>query len=115
MSAAYHKYTKNHYSEEQLAYWEECRKKSHEYAMAHMSETVKRYEVEGYFIICTQRKVDECMIKKGYKSEYGIQVWTCNPDEVSADEIFEKCIVSQWFDNPTEANEYFKQVKAMCY
>lgn len=104
-----------HYSKEQLAYWKEKKYSYSDYISLHTNEMVKVYEINGYYIKCTQRKVDEVLASKGYKSEYGVQVWSCNPEEVSPDELFDKYIDARWFKNPAEANEYFKQVKAMCY
>lgn len=49
------------------------------------------------------------------ENEYGVQVWTEKPENVSVDRVFEYCISNVWFNNPTEANEHFKSVKAMCY
>ena len=107
----YH-YKKPVYSEEQIQRWEESSIKHSEWMKSHTSETVKDFEIAGYTIRCIQRKYDACMNKE---NEYGVQVWTCNPDNVQPENIFESCISNEWFNNPTEANEHFKQVKAMCY
>lgn len=79
---------------------------------SHTRETTKDYEISGYTIRCIQRKHDKCMNKE---NEYGVQVWTQNPNTVSIEHVFDACISNNWFDNPTEANEHFKTVKAMCY
>ena len=51
---------------------------------------------------------------KGYENEYGVQVWMDNPETVPVGKVFESCISNEWFNNPTEANEHFKEMKAMC-
>lgn len=107
-----YRYRKPVYSKEQYRIWAEEGRKAKEFAEKHSSETVKDYEIAGYTIRCIQRKYDACMKKE---NEYGVQVWTCNPDNVQPENIFESCISNEWFNNPTEANEHFKQVKGMCY
>lgn len=106
------RYRRPVYSEETLRGWEEAERKAKEFAEKHSNEIVKDYEVAGYFIRCIQRKYDACMKKE---NEYDIQVWTCNPENVQPDEIFETCVSNEWFNNPEEANEHFKEMRAMCY
>lgn len=101
------------YSEETLKGWAEAERKQKEFAEKHSSETIKDYEVAGYTIRCIQRKYDKYM--KGYENEYGVQVWTDKPENVSLENIHDCCVSNEWFNNPTEANEHFKQMKAMCY
>lgn len=100
------------YSEETLKGWAEAERKAKEFAEKHSFETVKDYEVAGYTIRCIQRKYDKCMNKE---NEYGVQVWADKPENVSLENVFESCVSNRWFNNPTEANEHFKQVKEMCY
>ena len=107
----YH-YNKPVYSEETLRGWREAERKAKEFAKRHSFETIKDYEIAGYTIKCIQRKYDKCMKKE---NEYGVQVWTQNPDTVKIENVFDACVSNEWFNNPTEANEYFKEVKAMCY
>lgn len=107
-----YKYKKPVYSEETLKGWAEAERKAKEFAEKHSFETVKDYEVAGYTIRCIQRKYDACMNKE---NEYGVQVWTGKPENVSLENVFESCVSNRWFNNPTEANEHFKQVKEMCY
>lgn len=111
MSASFHKYTKNHYSKEQIEYWAECERKSYEFNKKHSSEVIKDYNIDGYVIRCIQRKYDKVLKKE---NEYGIQVWTKNPNECGLEEIFDSCINNEWFNNPCEANNYFLQMKEMC-
>ena len=106
------KYKKPVYSEETLKGWAEAEKRAKEFAEKHSEETIKVYEVNGFYIKCIQRKYDACM--KGYENEYGVQVWMDNPDIVPVGKVFESCISNEWFNNPTEANEHFKEMKAMC-
>ena len=105
-------YKKPVYSEETLKNWADTEKSIKEFAEKHSEETIKIYEVNGFYIKCIQRKYDACMRKE---NEYGVQVWLDNPDTVTIDKVFESCIINNWFDNPKEANEYFKEMKAMCY
>ena len=105
-------YIKPNYTKETLDRWAEQERKNKEFAEKHTNETTKDYEVNGFIIRCIQRKYDECMKKE---NEYGVQVWTEKPENVSVDRVFEYCISNVWFNNPTEANEHFKSVKAMCY
>ena len=107
-----YKYNKPVYSKETLDRWAEAGDKAKEFAQKHSSEIVKDYEVAGYTIRCIQRKYDGCMNKA---NEYGVQVWTCNPDTASIEDVFDCCISNEWFNNPDEANKCFKKVKAMCY
>lgn len=100
------------YSKEQYKRWAEAERKSKEYAKKHSSEIVKDYEVKGYTIRCIQRKYDSCM---GKENEYGVQVWSQNPDTVKPEKVVECCMSNQWFNNATEANEHFKNMKEMCY
>lgn len=51
----------------------------------------------------------------GKENEYGIQVWTQNPDTVKPEKVVECCMSNQWFNNANEANEHFKNMKEMCY
>lgn len=106
------KYNKPVYSEEQYKRWEEYEKRHHDFMKKHTHETIKDYEVNGYVIRTIQRKYDECMNEE---NEYGVQVWTNKPENVPVDKVFEQCVSNYWFNNPTEANEHFKIVKAMCY
>lgn len=106
------KYQKPVYSKETLDRWAEAGRKSKEFAKKHSSEVIKDYKVEGYTIRCIQRKYDTCMKKE---NEYGVQVWMCNPDTVTVEDIFDCCVSNEWFNNPDDANKRFKQVKAMCY
>lgn len=107
-----YKYNKPVYSEETLKRWEESGDKAKEFAKKHSSERVKDYEVAGYTIRCIQKKYDSCMNKA---NEYGVQVWTCNPETVAVEDIFDCCVSNEWFNNPDEANKCFKKVKAMCH
>lgn len=34
---------------------------------------------------------------------------------VSIENVFDSCVSNEWFNNPEQANEYFKKTKAMCY
>lgn len=106
------RYRKPVYSEETLKGWAESSIRHSEWMKSHTSETVKDYEIAGYVIRCIQRKYDKCMNKE---NEYGIQVWTDKPENVPIEKIIDSCLSNEWFDNPTEANEHFKTVKAMCY
>ena len=107
-----YRYKKPVYSEEQIRKWAESSVKHSEWMKSHTTETVKDFEIAGYTIRCIQRKYDACMKKE---NEYGVQVWTQNPDTVKIENIMEACVSNEWFNNPTEANEYFKEAKAMCY
>lgn len=80
----------------------------------HSSETIKDkdYEVAGYTIRCIQRKYDACMDKE---NEYGIQVWTEDPNTVKIKDVVDACVSNDWFNNCNEANVRFKELKAMCY
>ena len=107
-----YKYKKPVYSEETLKGWEEAEQKAKEFAEKHSFETVKDYEIAGYTIRCIQRKYDKCMNKE---NEYGVQVWADKPENVPVEKINDYCVANEWFNNPEQGNEYFKQVKAMCY
>lgn len=107
-----YRYNKPVYSNEQYKRWEESEKRHHDFMKKHTAETVKDYEINGYFIRCIQRKYDACMEKE---NEYGIQVWLKNPNEVKVEEVMEMCISNNWFNNSDEANESFKKIKEMCY
>jgi hypothetical protein len=107
-----YRYRKPVYSKEQYRIWAEEGRKAKEFAEKHSSETVKDYEIAGYTIRCIQRKYDKCMNKE---NEYGVQVWADKPENVPIEKIHDYCVSNEWFNNPTEANEHFKQMKAMCY
>lgn len=107
-----YRYKKPVYSEEQYKRWDAAEEYKQKMYKEHSSETTKDYEVAGYTIRCIQRKYDKCMNKE---NEYGIQVWTDKPENVSFENIYDCCISNEWFNNPTEANEHFKRMKAMCY
>lgn len=83
--------------------------KTQVYSEDHCKEVIKEYNVNGYVIRCIQRNYDKCMNKE---NEYGIQVWTKNPETVTLEELIEACTYN-WFDNANEANEAFKTVMAM--
>ncbi len=106
------RYNKPVYSEEQYKRWDAAKEYKQKMYKEHSSETIKDYEVAGYTIRCIQRKYDACMKKE---NEYGVQVWTDKPENVPIEKIYDYCVSNEWFNNPTEANEHFKQVKAMCY
>lgn len=106
------RYNAQMYSNETIEAWNNQLKKNAEFEKKHTHETTKDYEVNGYIIRCIQRKYDECMKKE---NEYGVQVWTEKPENVSVDRVFEYCVSNVWFNNSTKANEHFKIVKAMCY
>lgn len=110
MSYGFH-YTKPEYSKEQLRAWDEQYTNLANYIEKHTHETIKMYEVNGFFIKCIQTKYDSCL--RNRFDRYGIQVWDCNPEETKIENPFESCIFNKWFDNPTEANDKFKQVKEM--
>lgn len=107
-----YRYKKPVYSEEQYRRWAEQERKAKEFAERHSSETIKDFYVAGYTIRCIQRKYDKCMNKE---NEYGVQVWTTNPETALIENIFDSCVSNKWFNNPTEANQHFKEMKAMCY
>ena len=106
------KYNKPVYSKEQYERWDEALEKSAEFMRKHTQETEKVYEINGYFVECIQRKYDACMKKE---NEYGIRVWTQNPETVSIDKVSEACHLNDWYNNPEEANKRFLEVKEMCY
>ena len=107
----YH-YNKPVYSKEQIQKWAESSIKHSEWMKAHTFETIKDLEIAGYTIRCIQRKYDACMKKE---NEYGVQVWTQNPDTVKIENVFDACVSNDWFNNCDDANKRFKEVKAMCY
>lgn len=107
-----YRYNKPVYSKETLDEWGKQERKHKEFVKKHSNCTEKIYEVNGYFIKCIQNKYDACL---GKENEYGVQVWLRNPEEVTADKVFENCLSNDWFDNAEEANKYFKEMKAMCY
>ena len=78
----------------------------------HTQATKKVYEINGYYVECIQRKYDACMRKE---NEYGIRVWTQNPETVEIDKVFEYCVSNDWYNNSEEANKRFLEVKEMCY
>lgn len=90
----------------------ESEKRCHDFAKKHTAETVKVYEINGYFVECIQRKYDACMREE---NEYGIRVWTQNPETVKIDKVFEYCVSNDWYNNSEEANKRFLEVKEMCY
>ena len=49
------------------------------------------------------------------ENEYGVQVWTQNPDTVKIENVFDACVSNDWLNNCDDANKRFKEVKAMCY
>lgn len=98
------------YSDETIEAWNAQLKKNKEFAEKHTFETVKIYEVNGFFIECIQKKYDACMKKE---NEYGVRVWTKNPKEVEVTEVYEDCLSNDWFNNAEEANEHFKTIKGM--
>lgn len=106
------RYNKPVYSKEQYKTWEESEKRHHDFMKKHTAETVKVYEINGYFVECIQRKYDACMRKE---NEYGIRVWTQNPETVEIDKVFEYCVSNDWYNNSEEANKRFLEVKGMCY
>ena len=106
------RYNRPVYSEETLNGWAEQSIRYTEYQKRHSHHTEKMYEVNGYFIKCIQNKYDSCLEKR---NEYGVQVWLRNPEEVTADKVFENCLSNDWFENAEEANKRFKEVKEMCY
>lgn len=106
------RYNKPVYSDEQIKKWADASVRHSNYMKAHTHETVKDFEVAGYTIRCIQRKYDACMNKA---NEYGIQVWTRNPETVPIEKVSDSCVSNEWFDNYNEANARFKEVKAMCY
>lgn len=101
-----------HYSKE---YEEACAKaleRSARYVAEHTHESVRDYEVAGYYIRCIQIKYDSCLNRKNM---YKIQVWVCNPENVKADEVYVMCVDNKTFDNPEDANNYYKRVRELCY
>lgn len=58
------RYNKPVYSEEAYKEWDNWLKRAGEFAKKHTKETVKIYEVNGFFIECIQRKYDACMKKR---------------------------------------------------
>lgn len=105
-------YQKPVYSKETLKRWAEDDDKRKEYMNAHTNEMVKVREVSGYWIKCIQRKYDACMKKE---NEYGIQVFTSNPDTCGVEGIMDECVLNVWFNNCDDANRKFAEVMAMCY
>lgn len=57
-------YIKPSYTKETLDGWAEQERKNKEFAKKHTKETVKIYEVNGFFVECIQRKYDACMKKR---------------------------------------------------
>ena len=106
------RYNKPVYSDEQIKKWADASVRHSNYMKAHTNETVKDFEVAGYIIRCIQRKYDACMNKE---NEYGIQVWTEDPNTVKIENVADACVSNDWFNNCNEANARFKEVKAMCY
>lgn len=106
------RYNKPVYSKEQYKTWEESEKRHHDFMRKHTQATKKVYEINGYYVECIQRKYDACMRKE---NEYGIRVWTQNPETVEIENINDACVTNDWYNNSEEANKRFLEVKGMCY
>lgn len=106
------RYNKSVYSKEQYKRWDAAEQYKQKMYAEHSSEVIKDFEVAGYTIRCIQRKYDACMDKE---NEYGIQVWTEDPNTVKIENVADACVSNDWFNNCNEANARFKEVKAMCY
>lgn len=99
------------YSDETIKEWADWLKREGDFAEKHTVETTKIYKVNDFFIECIQRKYDACMKKE---NEYGLRVWMQNPKTVDIKRISDMCLTNDWFNNADEANERFKELKAMC-